>query len=486
MQKVAKKKPVKGMSGKKRALLLLLCILLAAGGLYLLRCPDALPPPADKPPKEALLSRPAEEIAGVTVENAGEGFTLIRRGQGFCLAGREDMALRQDAVQAILAVCADLRAEETVLDTAETQAVLSDFSLDPPLLRFTVLYTDGRETALRLGAFAPDDIPKRYCMQEGDTRIFSVLAEDAEPFLKEKQALRAFAQPSLRADLLDRVTVTGSVTMDMHYTPSGWIMDAPYRYPLNALRVNALLDSIESMGFDAYLGSPEEADLSALGLDDPALRVTLIQGASVVTGEDQNGQTLSVDVPAMRYELAVGQSGGESALYVLWQGGVYRASRFLLGFWQEIDVDGMLLQEPVNFLVNDLNRVSIAARGKNAAYTVEMVESITQNNQIATDEYGRVLYDAEVKRDGEASPMDAEKFLSWYQRLAALKAAGMTPEGYAPAGEETCRVTIENDAMTRVVSFTPYDDLHSAMAVDGVCRFYVTNAALQAVIDGAP
>lgn len=486
MQKVAKKKPGKGVNGKKLALLMLLCILVAAGGLYLLRRSGALPPPADKPPKEALLLRPAEEIAAVTAENGDGGFTLLRQGEEFRLLGREEMALRQDAVQAILNVCEEWRAEETVLDTGETNAVLSDFSLDPPLLRVTVGYRDGQKTSLRIGAATPDDIPRRYCMLEGDGRIFSVLSEDAEPFLRGKETLRAFTQPSLRADLLDRVTVTGDKTFDMHYTPSGWIMDAPFCYPLNALRVNALLANIESMGFDAYLGTAEEADAPALGLDEPALRVTLLQGASVVTGEDENGETVSVDVPPMLYELSIGRNDGDSALYVLWQGGVYRASRFVLGFWQEIDVDRMLLREPVNFLVNDLNRLSFTAGGKTAVYAVEMVESITQNNRIATDEYGRVLYDAEIRREGETAPMDAEAFLSWYQRLAAVKAAGTVPEDYMPNGRETCRVVIENDALERVISFTPYDDLHSAMAVDGVCRFYVTNAALQNVIDGMP
>lgn len=486
MQNVSKKKPRKGIGKRKGALLLLLCIALAAAGVYVLRRPLVLPPPADNPVKEALLSRPVEEIAAVTVETQADRFTLIRKEAGFRLLGRESMELQQSAVDAMLNVCGEWTAEKTVLDVGEEPVNLADFSLEPPLLRVAVSYLDGTEAALWVGAVTPDDIPQRYCMKAGDGRIFSVLADDAEPFFREQEALRAFTQPSLRADLVDRITVSGDMDIDMHYTPSGWLLDQPIRYPLDKTRVDALLQKIENMGFDAYLGDAGEVELADWGLASPDLRVTLTQGATVVTGETQDGESFSVDVPPQTFTLALGRSSGESALYVLWEGGVYRASRFVLGFWQEIDVDRLLLREPVNFLVNDLNRVSVTAQDKEAAYTVEMVESITQNNQIATDEYGRVLYDAEVRRAGEKEPMDAETFLAWYQRLAALRAAGAVPGDWTVNGDPRCRIVIENDNLRREIAFVPYDDLHSAMLVDGVCRFYVSNAALQSLIDDLP
>ena len=42
-------------------------------------------------------------------------------------------------------------------------------------------------------------------------------------------------------------------------------------------------------------------------------------------------------------------------------------------------------------------------------------------------------------------------------------------------------IRLENDSLTREIAFYPYDALHSAKAVDGVCRFYVSNDALDAL-----
>ena len=65
---------------------------------------------------------------------------------------------------------------------------------------------------------------------------------------------------------------------------------------------------------------------------------------------------------------------------------------------------------------------------------------------------------------------------------SALTPDGRLPEGKsAPGGEPRTVIRLENDSLTREIAFYPYDALHSAMAVDGVCRFYVSNDALDAL-----
>lgn len=487
MEKVPKKKARKGLNKRTGALLLLLLALAAGAGVYWLRRPAAprLPETRMKP---VLLNRAAEEIAAVSVAPAeGEDYTLIRQGADFRLEGREDMPLREDAVREILAVCADLKAEEAVLNTEETAVSLADFHLSPPDNRVTVTYGDGEKKTLLVGALTPEEIPQRYCMLAGDPRIYSVLSVETDAFSRAREALRAFTQPSLRGDLLDRVTVAGDgLDFDMRYTPSGWIMEKPFRYPLNRSRTDALLRSIEAMGFEACLASPGEGDLSAYGLDRPALTVNLEQAATTVTGETEEGQQVSIPVAGKTYTLQLGRETGKSGVYVLWEGGVYRASNFVLGFWKQLDPESLVQRQPVNFLVNDLKHVEFSACGRQAGYDVEMVESITQNNQIETDEYGRVLYDAAVTRRETGETADAEAFLSWYQRLCALTPAGQVPAGYAAAGEKTAEILAESNSITREIAFYPYDALHSAMAVDGVCLFYVENAALKALAEAMP
>lgn len=483
MDRVPKKKARKGLKKGPAALLLLFAVLAAGIGAYFVRRP-VVPPLPDGQEKAVLLFRPEEEIESVAIEPGdGAAYTLVRREGAFRLEGMEEVALRMDVVEQILLVCADLKAEETVLDPAEEAVDLADFGLMPPAAKITVGYTDGSSAALLLGDPAPQEIPQRYCMAAGDPRLHTLLSSDADVFFHEADYLRFFTQPEWRPDLLDRITVTGEVDLDLHYTPSGWILDRPFHYPLSTLRTDALLARIGQIGFEACLGTLEEVDLKACGLDDPPLTVTLVQAATVVTGETGDGQQVQYPVPAMTYTLKIGRETGKSGVYVGWNGSVYKASNFLMGFWKELRAENLLLREPVNLLVNDLARVAFACRGITAAYEVEMVESVTENNQIATDAYGQVLYDAAVQRAGETGYMDAAAFLSWYQRLAALSPAGALPEGYQPAGEPWARIALENSALTRDIAFYAYDALHSAMAVDGTCRYYVDNSALEALAD---
>jgi hypothetical protein len=174
---------------------------------------------------------------------------------------------------------------------------------------------------------------------------------------------------------------------------------------------------------------------------------------------------------------------GKSGVYVQWQDLVFTASNFLLGFWKELDPLDYLLQTPVNLLVNDLKEVRFTLGGSIHAYQVRMVEQVTENNQIAVDEYGRVLIRCAVNRAGETQDMDAEAFLAWYTRLATLAGDGRLPDGWTPAGEPRAEIILVNDHLTRTVTLWPYDALHDAIAVDGVALYYIHSTWLHEVRD---
>ena len=128
----------------------------------------------------------------------------------------------------------------------------------------------------------------------------------------------------------------------------------------------------------------------------------------------------------------------------------------------------------------------LAAPEISKAYEVRMVESVTENNQIATDEYGQTLYDMAVRRAGENGDMDTEAFAAWYRKLAALSGDGTLPEGFALSGESRATITLTNSHLTRTIDFYPFDALHDAMAVDGVALFYVQKERVDQIIASAP
>ena len=487
MERVPKKKAGKAMK-KSHVLLILLCAAAVLGaGAYFLRPRQAAPDLPETTEPMYLLSRPAEDIAAIAITpREGVAYPLVRSGEGLALLGQEDQPLRDWLVEDLMSISSCLIAEDVAADTAVhalTGAAWADYGLEPPAVTVLVTYQDGEKVQLSFGDLTPGEAPKRYCRRTGDSRVFTVMSEEAQVFFYEMAYLRDFDQPKIDASLLDRIDIAGDWTFGAYYTPSGWQMDAPFAYPLDPVKMDALLKNIESMGFEALLGDQRTADLAAYGLDAPALTVTLTQAPTVITGETTAGEQVTLDVPRREYTLLLGAETGKSGVYLCWEGRVYKASSFILGFWKELAVDDLLLRNPVNFLVNDLAAVAFSCGDARAAYEVRMVEGLTANNQIATDEYGNTLYDCAVRRAGEAEDMDAEAFLNWYIRLSTLAPDGELPAGYAPTGAPRARVTLTSASLTRTIELFPWDPLHDAVAVDGVALYYVEKTWLDRVLD---
>ena len=482
MEKVKKKRP-KG-APKKPLLLLLTLLFTLAGALglfFLLRTP-VLPEPTLLPPTY-LLEKKADGISALAIApREGIAYPLVRLEDGlFALLGKEDTPLRENVVDGMLSALDRLEADDTLIFAEGTKADPSHFGLSPAQVQITITYQDGEKKTLRIGAEAPGDVERYYASVSGDDRIHVLLAPFCEPFFQDLHYLRAFEQPSLDASLLDRIDIAGETSLGLFYTPSGWLMDTPFAYPLSTARTDTLLKNIESMAFEACLGSEKEIDISLYGLDSPALTILLTQAPTRITGETTDGETISYEIPEKKYSLALGNETGESGVYLLWEGNVYRASNFLLGFWKELTAENLLLRNPVNLLINDLDYISLSYNGVTSGYHVRMVESITNTNEIATDEYGNILYDAAVRREGEEKDMNAQDFLSWYASLSALGASGKLPDGYQPTGEPLAAITLQNASFTRLIEFFPYDALHCAVSVDGKAVFYTETAPLLAL-----
>lgn len=490
MEKVPRKRAKRPI--KKWVLLLILAAaaMAAWGAAQYLRAHPVLP---DMPPAREtvmLLTEPRESIASMTVTpREGAAYPLVRQGDTFVLEGQEDTLLKETILRDMLSVAECMAAENTVIapeDWDGADVTLADFGLEDPWVTVTLVYADGRSAAVRFGDEAPDETPQRYCLIEGQPGLFTVLTSETDAFFYDAEALRAFDQPALDNSLLDRIDIAGDIDLGLYYTPSGWYLDAPVRYPAHTARVDSLLSHIGQMAFEACLGDAEHMDLSAYGLDSPALTVRMVQAASVITGETTEGEQVSLPVPETEYTLLIGNETGKSGVYLLWEGQVFKASNFLLGFWKDLRVSDLLLRSPINFPTNDLTCVTVRTADATAAYRVEMVESITENNLIATDEYGRTLYDCEITRDGEKTPMDAETFLNWYVSLTALAPSGELPEDYHPAGEPRAVITLSNEHVTREIALYACDALRDAVSVDGTAIYSVEKSWLDGILRDLP
>ena len=143
-----------------------------------------------------------------------------------------------------------------------------DFGLEPAWAAVEITYQDGEKAELLIGDLTPNqETPQRYCVKTGDPRLFTLLTADSAAFGYRLEALRAFDQPSLNASLLDGVIISGDKEMTLRYTPSGWLMDAPWAYPVSLTRMDSLLEKIAGMRFEACLGKTGDVDLKRCGLD---------------------------------------------------------------------------------------------------------------------------------------------------------------------------------------------------------------------------
>ncbi len=480
MEKVAKKKARR--APKKWVVLALVCLLAAACGaaVALLRRPAGAPVLPDKEPAPVLWA--FERVADITVTpESGEAYTLVARDDSLWLSDEPSMTLRSSAVQKYLNAAEKMEAEFLVLDMAQEDASPADFGLAPARAQARVTDADGQSAALLIGGPVPEETPMRYCMLAGDSRVYAVLESLCEPFFFRREYLPAFEQPSLKGELMDAIDVTGAYTLSMRYTQSGWLMSAPVRYPVSQVKSDYILSMIEQMAFESYLGEMAAMDLTVYGLASPELTVRLTQAASVISGETQEGESVSLNMPEKEYTLLLGAETGQSGVYVGWQGGVYKASNFLLGFWKTLSLRELPLQKPVNFLTNNLTAVRVRAPGVEGAYTVAMVEGVTDNNEVAVDEYGRTLFDLAAWNAKTGEAVDAQAFADWYLALSALTGAGTLPADYTPEGEAIGEIVLTNETMTRTITFYAYDALHAAMGVDGTYLYYIEKDFFQSI-----
>lgn len=490
MEKVPRKKHHQSASYTKVFLLLLCACVITAAAVVFVKNLSVAPFISEPTDTVMLLVRPTDDVVSVSVfPKDSAAYQLIRKDNSFVLQGQEDFPLRASVMEELSLSLGKVPAKAVVLQELNpTQGLTaSAFGLDEPLSRVEITYQDGERKELLLGNPAPNEMtPQRYCMLAGDPRLYTILEADSEVFFYEMEYLRSFDQPRIDPSLLDRIEVSGIVTWEADYTPSGWQMRKPFSYPLSIQRMDALLSQIENMGFEAYLGEEAAVDLSGYGLDFPEVIVHLTQAATIITGETADGQQISFPVSEQEYILKLGNETGKSGVYLSWDGKVFKASNFLLGFWKNLNPRSMVLANPINFQVNNLEEVRFSASGLTYVYEVRMVESITENNQIATDEYGQTLYDMAVRRMGESEDMDAEIFAEWYKQLASLSGDGALPQDFILSGESRATITLKNSHLTRTIEFYPYDALHEAIAVDGVALYYIQKDRLDHIIDLIP
>ncbi|MDE7303369.1 MAG: DUF4340 domain-containing protein [Oscillospiraceae bacterium] len=249
-----------------------------------------------------LYDKAPNDIAKLTIENEGGTYELVRVGDGddakWTVMDIANLPLSSSVMTRLLDNSASLTAQQTVSEAPED---ISIYGLDAPSATFTAEFSDSAKTVKKLliGNLTPEET-KRYVMLEGDPKVYTVFNTALNCFLQDKYALinktvfsaqmAASADDTTdytrinkltvsRADLDYDIVIEYDVRLDddssMVGNSSTYVMSEPVFRDLNPETSSSVTDGIFGLtASDLAVLNPNEEDIAASGMDEPAAEVT--------------------------------------------------------------------------------------------------------------------------------------------------------------------------------------------------------------------
>lgn len=472
-----------------------LLLLLGAAGLLLLtaallwlgrREEPADPAERHEDTAQVLMTHDATEVERIAVTlRDGEGWTALQSAPGeLTMADDPDFEIDARYAQLMIEAARTVSCAEVLTDDpARYRDNLAAFGLDTPRLIADVAYTDGTAVTLRVGdPLSGDDVALRYMTIEGDDRLFAVERGSVEDLIIERALLRPVTQPVLHAARFDRVALTGPDGLIGEWALEGsigdadagdrWRLVAPTRYPADADAIAALKASVAALRLGAYVGPATDENLIACGFDAPRLTVTVHQAAGSIGAVGATGEYALADWPESAFTLVVGGAVNEDIDYVLCEDTIYTSSHYLLAPLMEKEPAATLSRYITPTALGNLARLTVETADGINDYVITRTEQVAENNELVTDLNGSVLYDCACTLNGE--PIDYAAFEASYARLIVATVSGTLPAGWSPSAPPHTVYTFHDvSGDIHTVSFTAFDALHDAVAIDGEAVFYL-------------
>lgn len=113
---------------------------------------------------------------------------------------------------------------------------------------------------------------------------------------------------------------------------------------------------------------------------------------------------------------------------------------------------------------------------------ITRTEQVLQNNELATDDNGNILYDTLITLNGESIP--EAKYNQLLEGLQGLTASDdLDPSWLQTTASPRWRMTITTTGgTTRTILAYPLDAFSNALVVDGVAKHYIHVEALEIAI----
>ena len=213
---------------------------------------------------------------------------LARKEDGWHFDGAPDSPSRADdaAVAALLQQVQNLSATSFVNESIEILAA-AGFNRPAADLKITVPGIDGAERIVVGGYCDPQTKRLRYARRNDSKSIAKVKADDVALLIAGAHALRDRTILSLPGDAIKQLAFTrrsACTKTPLQFTVArgtgGWAQIAPIARGVRADRVEALTNALQSLSALALVA--DEAELTAFGLDTPAVELMITYGDPAV------------------------------------------------------------------------------------------------------------------------------------------------------------------------------------------------------------
>ena len=333
-----------------------------------------------------LYDKAPADIAKLTIENEGGTYEVVRVGEGddakWTVMDIANLPLSGSVMTKLLDNSASLTSQQTVSEAPED---ISIYGLDAPSATFTAEFSDSAKTVKKLliGNLTPEET-KRYVMLEGDPKVYTVFGTALNCFLQDKYALinktvfsaqaAASADDSTdytrinkltvsRADIDYDIVIEYDTRLDdessMVANSSSYVMSEPVFRDLNPETSSGVTDGIFGLtASDLAVLNPNEEDIAASGLDEPAAEVT---------AEVNGGSGLHFRIG----NEFINEEGKKDGRYVLVDGIdiIYIFSESSLPWLTVKPLDIVTTMYTSNY-VYDLDRLNITGGGKEMNFSI--------------------------------------------------------------------------------------------------------------------
>lgn len=467
------------LSNAKKLLIAAVAVVLGAGlvfGLMALfnRQAEEEPVPTSGNPKLVDVGR--TDVVRIEVNN-GETIVVNRVGEEdvFTMEGMDDSKLEQDA-------CKSLFANFTTLQTAgiveENPSDLAMYGLAEPRSTVKVSFRDGSEKTFYLGDQVATSI-NCYLMMEGDPVVYLGQGVTATRMTNDRKSYRSIRLTEVDVDngtnLIvktrggDKWTLRKRDETMTGITYNVWAIVEPAEFDGSFNTIYTLAQGIAAVRLDGFYGElASQAELAALGLDDPMYSLTY------------------KDTSNASRKLHVGNDAGDGLVYVRIDDSldVFLAESRYFDFMKGFDERTLIDQFTAIVNINTVE--SLTVTDGTASHTMHMTrqEQFDDEGELKVFSNGLPDYLTHYFIDGKE--VEETPFKRAYQAVIGVYVTGFTEEAKVnTAAKPVLSVSFNLNIMDEpvVVDYLPYDINNYAVLRNDICLQSVRKTDVDGIMD---